>query len=451
MSDIWTQCVRALRSHIDDHAISTWIEPIIYKKTDGNIVFLSVPNRFFISWIKDNYLDKIIKTIREISGPEINIEFISREDFSGPVSNECPTDNNLQNENEKPKAAQLSKIALERRLNPMYTFESFVVGKCNEFANAAAMAVCEKLGRTYNPLFIYAGVGLGKTHLMSSIGHRALCKDPSKNIYFTTSEEFTNEMISSIQHDNMVNFRNKYRNVDLLLIDDIQFLAKKERTQEEFFHTFNSIYENRKQIVITSDKFPNEIDNIEERLKSRFQWGLVADMGTPDLETRIAILKRKAYEDCVSIPDNVALFLAEQAISNVRELVGAFIRLVAMSSLQGKPITMELAETCFKDRLNKPIKQVTVDNIINNICKTFNVKGTDIRSKKKHKMYSRPRQVAMYLARELTQLSYPEIGQAFGGKDHSTVIYATRKIEKEIIEDTQLKHQVEALINDIRS
>jgi chromosomal replication initiator protein len=248
----------------------------------------------------------------------------------------------------------------------------------------------------------------------------------------------------------MVEFRNKYRNVDLLLIDDIQFLAKKERTQEEFFHTFNSIYENRKQIVITSDRFPHEINNMEERLKSRFQLGLVADMGTPDLETRIAILKRKAYEDSVNIPDDVALLLAEQAVSNIRELVGSLIRLVAMSSLQGKPISIELAQACFKDRLNRPPKQVTIDTIINNISRTFNVKGSDLKSKKKHKMYSRPRQVAMYLARELTQLSYPEIGQAFGGKDHSTVIYATRKIEKQLKDDSQLQRQIEVLKKDIR-
>jgi chromosomal replication initiator protein len=331
----------------------------------------------------------------------------------------------------------------------MYTFDSFVVGNCNEFAHAAAMAVSENLGGSYNPLFVYAGVGLGKTHLISSIGHRVLLNNPTKNIYFTTSEEFTNEMISSIQHDKMIEFRNKYRNVDLLLIDDIQFLAKKERTQEEFFHTFNSIYENRKQIVITSDRFPNEINDMEERLKSRFQWGLIADMAAPDLETRVAILKRKAYEDAAKIPDEVALFLAEQATSNIRELVGALIRLVAMSSLQGKPITLDLAENCFKERLNKPPKQVTIDSIIKNISNTFNVKASDIKSKKKHKMYSRPRQVAMYLARELTQLSYPEIGEAFGGKDHSTVIYATRKIERQLKDDSQLQSQIDVLKKEI--
>jgi chromosomal replication initiator protein len=435
---------------MDDHTIATWIEPIIHEGTEGDTVSLSVPNRFFISWIKDNYLEKIVNTMEEISGSSFRVDFISRDDFSPARSGmNLPPDE--PGHGSRPfNEARLTQMALDRRLNPMYTFDSFVVGKCNEFAHAAAMAVSENLGGSYNPLFIYAGVGLGKTHLMSSIGQRVLYNNPSKKIYFTTSEEFTNEMVGSIQHDKMVEFRNKYRNVDLLLIDDIQFLAKKERTQEEFFHTFNSIYENRKQIVITSDRFPHEINNMEERLKSRFQLGLVADMGTPDLETRIAILKRKAYEDSVNIPDDVALLLAEQAVSNIRELVGSLIRLVAMSSLQGKPISIELAQACFKDRLNRPPKQVTIDTIINNISRTFNVKGSDLKSKKKHKMYSRPRQVAMYLARELTQLSYPEIGQAFGGKDHSTVIYATRKIEKQLKDDSQLQRQIEVLKKDIR-
>jgi chromosomal replication initiator protein len=432
---------------MDDHTISTWIEPIIHEKTDGNTVFLSVPNRFFISWIKDNYLEKIVSVIEETSGSKFHVDFISRDDFS---NNSLPSgESDFDHSIKRPSEAAFTKMALARRLNPMYTFDSFVVGNCNEFAHAAAMAVSENLGGSYNPLFVYAGVGLGKTHLISSIGHRVLLNNPTKNIYFTTSEEFTNEMISSIQHDKMIEFRNKYRNVDLLLIDDIQFLAKKERTQEEFFHTFNSIYENRKQIVITSDRFPNEINDMEERLKSRFQWGLIADMAAPDLETRVAILKRKAYEDAAKIPDEVALFLAEQATSNIRELVGALIRLVAMSSLQGKPITLDLAENCFKERLNKPPKQVTIDSIIKNISNTFNVKASDIKSKKKHKMYSRPRQVAMYLARELTQLSYPEIGEAFGGKDHSTVIYATRKIERQLKDDSQLQSQIDVLKKEI--
>jgi chromosomal replication initiator protein len=342
------------------------------------------------------------------------------------------------------------EFALTHNLNPLYTFESFVVGSCNQFAGAAAQAVTENLGGTYNPLFIYGGVGLGKTHLMSAIGYDVLSKDKSKNIYFSTSEEFTNEMINALRYHKMEDFRNKYRNVDLLMIDDIQFIAGKERTQEEFFHTFNSLYETRKQIVITSDRFPNEISEMEQRLRSRFNWGLITDVGVPDLETKVAILKRKAYEDCLDLPDDVAYFLAESVASNIRELVGALIRVVAMSTLQGIPLTKDLTKIALREILHHHTKPITVDNIISLVAKAFNVKSVDIKSRKKHKMYSHPRQVGMYLARELTELSYPEIGAAFGGKDHSTVIYGTKKIEKKLEQDQAFKNQVEALRQDIR-
>ena len=342
------------------------------------------------------------------------------------------------------------EYAVRRNLNPRYTFESFVVGECNRFADAAARSVVDKLGGSYNPLFIYGGVGLGKTHLMSAIGYAVLAKDTSKRISFVTSEEFTNEMINAIRYDKTLEFRNKYRKVDLLLIDDIQFIAGKERTQEEFFHTFNSLYENRNQIVMTADRVPTEMQDIEQRLKSRFNWGLVADLGVPDLETRIAILKRKAFEDSIDLPDDVAFLLAEHVDTNIRELVGYLVRVLAMSTLQGLPLTKELAHLALKDLVQRSAKTVTIDEIIEVVARAFNVKPADIKSKKKHKQFARPRQVGMYLARKLTELSYPEIGSAFGGKDHSTVIYATRKIEKSLEADHSLKNIVEGLMKDIR-
>jgi chromosomal replication initiator protein len=310
--------------------------------------------------------------------------------------------------------------------------------------------VSENLGGSYNPLFIYGSVGLGKTHLMSAIGYSIAVRDRTKNIAFVTSEEFTNEMINAIRFDRMVDFRNKYRKLDLLMIDDIQFIAGKERTQEEFFHTFNSIYEASKQIVITSDRFPNEISDMEHRLRSRFSWGLIADMSPPDLETKVAILKRKSFEDSFDLPDDVAYFLAEQVESNIRELVGYLIRVIAMSSLQGIPISTDLAKLALREILHRNTKNITIEDIISHVAKSFNIKTADLKSKKKHKLYSLPRQVGMYLARNLTDRSYPEIGAAFGGKDHSTVIYGAKKIEKRLETDNSLKTILEALRKDIR-
>lgn len=448
MNTIWARCMALLRTKLTDHAVSTWLEPINCQETGDDKVVLSVPNNFFIVWIKDNYLKEIRNCLLELSGRTYEIDFKSRDEFMP----DTPQGRSIDTEElaEEGSSAISDELALTKNLNPRYTFESFVVGNCNIFAQAAALSVSENLGGSYNPLFIYGGVGLGKTHLMSAIGYAVLSRHKNKKIYFTTSEEFTNEMIHSIRFDKTVDFRNKYRSVNLLLIDDIQFLAGKERTQEEFFHTFNSIYEARNQIVVTSDRFPGEIKYLDSRLKSRFSWGLIADMGPPDLETRVAILQRKAYEDSVKLPDDVAHFLAEHVRSNVRELVGYLTRVIAMSSLQGMPLTVDLARMALREILHRHSKAVTVDDIIARVSKAFNVKPADIKSKKKHKLYSLPRQVGMYLARELTELSYPEIGVAFGGKDHSTVIYAARKIEKTVEQDPSLKTVVEGLRREIR-
>jgi chromosomal replication initiator protein len=325
-----------------------------------------------------------------------------------------------------------------------------VVGECNKFAHAAASAVSEKLGGNYNPLFLYGGVGLGKTHLMSAIGYEALSRNRKLKVSFSTSEEFTNEMINAIRFDRMGAFRQKYRSVDLLLIDDIQFISGKERTQEEFFHTFNSLYENRKQIVITADRVPNEIEDLESRLRSRFNCSLMADMGVPDVETKVAILRRKAFEDGLELPDEVAFFLAEQVESNIRELVGYLIRVVAMSTIGSLPLTKDLARAALSDVIHRQFKTITIEDIIAQVSRKFNVKSSDIKSKKKHKLYSYPRQIAMYLAREMTEYSYPEIGAAFAGKDHSTVIYACRKVEKLMDSDPMCRNTVDDLKRAVR-
>ncbi len=448
MDTIWPQCKEILRTKVNDHVMNTWFDPITSGESLPDKLTLFVPNKFFIMWIKENYLDVLKQVIEEVAGPGVEVDFQARDAAPQPQTQEhC----RLPEPEPAPKVRRLTEeAALRWNLNPRYTFESFVVGACNQFAHAAAMSITENLGKSYNPLFLYGGVGLGKTHLMSAIGYAVLSKDKNKKIAFTTSEEFTNELINAIRFDRMGEFRGKYRNVDLLMIDDIQFIAGKERTQEEFFHTFNSIYEARKQIVLTSDRFPQEISEMEGRLRSRFSWGLVADLGVPDLETKIAILKRKAYEDHVELPNEVAYFLAENIHSNVRELVGYLIRVIAMSSLQGLPLSESLAQSALREILHRNTRTITVEGIIAHVAKVYNVKVSDIKSKKKHKLYSGPRQIGMYLAREMTELSYPGIGEAFGGKDHTTVIYAIKKIEKKMAEDHAMKGILESMKKDIR-
>ncbi|MGC8657534.1 MAG: chromosomal replication initiator protein DnaA [Desulfomonilaceae bacterium] len=447
MTHLWEQCLKKLRDQVNEHTFVTWLSPVLCENISEDQIILSAPNNFFVTWIKDHYLSLIADTLFGITGKEFQIEFRIR----GEVQNVEVTKEKSSEKIDDFSTSVLNDDMIRRRnLNPRYTFESFVVGSCNQFAHAAAKSVSENLGGSYNPLFIYGGVGLGKTHLMSAIGYYVATKDYRKNIAFVTSEEFTNEMINAIRFDRMVDFRQKYRKLDLLMIDDIQFIAGKERTQEEFFHTFNSLYEASKQIVITSDRFPHEISDMEQRLRSRFSWGLIADMSPPDLETKIAILKRKAFEDSFDLPDEVAYFLAKQVESNIRELVGYLIRVIAMSSLQGIPISVNLAKLALREILQRNTKSVTIEDIISYVAKSFNIKTSDLKSKKKHKLYSLPRQVGMYLARNLTDLSYPEIGAAFGGKDHSTVIYGTKKIEKRLETDHALKTLLEALRKDIR-
>jgi chromosomal replication initiator protein len=337
------------------------------------------------------------------------------------------------------------------QLNPKYTFDTFVIGNSNRFAHAASLAVAEAPAQAYNPLFIYGGVGLGKTHLMHAIGHYTLSQNPNASVVYVSSEKFTNELINSIRDDRNDEFRNKYRNVDVLLIDDIQFIAGKERTQEEFFHTFNALHEANKQIIISSDRPPKEIPTLEDRLRSRFEWGLIADIQPPDLETRIAILKKKAKVENINVPNDVMLYIATKIKSNIRELEGALIRIVAYSSLTNKEVTVELAEEALKDIISdsRP-RQITVNLIKEVVSKSFNVKIEDFNSKKRTRAIAYPRQVAMYLCRELTDLSLPKIGDEFGGRDHTTVIHAYDKISTDVNNNSEFKRRLEDIAKEIK-
>ncbi|MYA28537.1 MAG: chromosomal replication initiator protein DnaA, partial [Nitrospira sp. SB0666_bin_27] len=332
--------------------------------------------------------------------------------------------------------------------NPKYTFENFVVGASNQFAPAASLAVAEQPARSYNPFFIYGGVGLGKTHLLNSIGNFVMEKGDLRIAYVTT-EQFTNEVINSIRYDKMMELRRRYRNIDMLLIDDIQFLAGKERTQEEFFHTFNALYEDRKQIVLSSDRFPKEMPSMEERLRSRFEWGLIADLQPPDVETRIAILRKKSEEEGIVIGEEVIHLLAEGLKSNIRELEGALIRLGAYSTLTGQPITMDMVKTVLRDLLGNKKKVITPEDVQDVVAKRFHVKVAELKSKRRTKTVVHPRQIAMYLCRELTDASFPEIGREFGGKDHTTIIHACRQIEKALEKDNALRATLDSLKEEI--
>ncbi|MDZ4345578.1 MAG: chromosomal replication initiator protein DnaA, partial [Candidatus Binatia bacterium] len=330
-------------------------------------------------------------------------------------------------------------------LIPRYTFENFVIGASNQFAHAASMAVASQPGDHYNPLFIYGGVGLGKTHLINAIGHKAVNKFPAAKVCYLSSESFMNELISSLRRDRMDEFKTKFRNVDVLILDDVQFLAGKERTQEEFFHTFNSLYEARKQIVITSDKFPKEIPGLEDRLRNRFEWGLIADIQPPDMETRVAILQKKAEVEKVVLPHDVAIFLASNIDSNVRELEGALTRLGAFASLTRSNITVELAKEVLKNTLKGADRELTIEGIQKTICDYYNIKIGDLKAKRRTKNIVIPRQVAMYLCRKYTETSFPAIGDKFGGRDHSTVIHASKTIEKKIKQDPYMLTTIEKL------
>ncbi|MCC7203391.1 MAG: chromosomal replication initiator protein DnaA [Nitrospirae bacterium] len=437
--DIWEISLSEIENVITRQSFDNWFRTTRLYSLKENFMEIGVPSVFLGNWLRDHFMDVIKNTVKKVAGKEIDIDFVVCEDLKDSAAESSPATGLRKKKDEK--------------LNPKYTFDSFVIGPSNQFAHAATRAVAEAPGSGYNPLFIYSGVGLGKTHLLNAIGNHIMAAKPSCRILYVSSEQFTNEVIQAILNNKTIDLRNKYRNnIDVLLMDDIQFIAGKDRTVEEFFYTFNALYEARKQIVITSDRFPKDIQHIDERLRSRFEWGLLADIQPPDIETRIAILKKKAAGEFphVIFPDDVAMFLAENIRTNVRELEGALIRLGAFSSLTGQELSLELAKRIFKDIIREREEKITVDKIQKVITAHFNIKMVDLKSKKRTKTLVVPRQIAMFLCRELLKMSFPEIGRLFGGKDHSTVIYACNMIEKLKANDPNMVYLIDDLIKKIK-
>lgn len=445
-TEIWKNCIDGVGKHISSQHLATWFKPIKVLGGGESFLELEVPNRFFLEWIKDHYALLIQDILRKNTKKEYSLKW--KVSTTGLVKEEYKPKKPLTR---KPATAKKKKgLTNKNPLSSKYTFDKFVIGKDNEFAHAACFAVTNHLGSKYNPLFIYGGVGLGKTHLLQAIGNKVLESSNDVTVCYYTSERFMNEFINYVSRQKMAEFRKKFRNVDLLLIDDIQFWSGKERTQEEFFHTFNALYEAHKQIVITSDKFPKDIKGMEERLRSRFEWGLIADIQPPDTETKVAIIKTKASAEGIDLPDDVALWLASINSSNVRELEGYLNRVIAVSSLTGKEITLAMSKEALKNLTSFQEERIlSIEEIQKAVVAHFNIKISDLKSKRRHKTIATPRQIAMYLARKYGNFSFPEIGNSFGGKDHSTAIHAVKKIEKAIKEDTSIKVAVNRLINNL--
>jgi chromosomal replication initiator protein len=438
MQQLWDNTLFSIRRKLDTHQFNHWFKPIECESVTDDEIVLKVPDRFFHEWIQNNYLTMLNDELREQASRDLSIRFT----YGG------------KEQAEKPRTGGARRVESSIPLEKRYTFDSFVVGSSNQFAHAACEAVASAPGHTYNPLFIYGGVGLGKTHLLHAIGNNILAENPNAQITYIASETYINDLITSIRRDRMDEFRSKYRkSCDVLLVDDIQFIAGKDRTQVEFFHTFNSLYAAHKQIVVTSDRFPQEIAGLEERLKSRFQWGLIADVQPPELETRVAILKAKAQSDNIDLPEEVAMFLAQHIKSNVRELEGSLIRLAAHSRLNRVPIDASTVRTVLRDLLTDPGPNITIQQIQKIVASYFNVTVSDLKGSRRHRAIALPRMIAMFLARQNTRCSYPEIGKRFGGRDHSTVISAVKKIEKlsMIKQDEFVKRALGELERSLRS
>lgn len=421
--NIWQKILNSLHDKVDPQNFDTWLKPTRLTQVKDTVAYVDVPNEIFKEWIVENVMDEINRAVVENGAEIARFEFTVR---AGQNATETPSKRTAR----PPQQVVLDFDSVDHQLNSKYTFESFVVGSSNQFAHAAARAVAESPSKAYNPLFIYGGVGLGKTHLMHAIGHLIKHHNSKARLTYVATEKFINDVISSLRYDRMVSFRDKYRNVDILLIDDIQFIAGKERTQEEFFHLFNALYDNQKQLVISSDCPPKDIPTIEERLKSRFEWGLIADIQPPDLETKIAILQKKAESEKVKIPDNVAMFIASKIKSNVRELEGSLIRLVAYCQLKELEINVEVAQQVLRSILDSQEKRITIEMIQKAVSEQFSLRVSDLKSKNNSKSISYPRQIAMFLAKQLTTASLPEIGREFNGKHHTTVLHSIHKIEE---------------------
>ncbi|MBP1932339.1 chromosomal replication initiator protein DnaA [Ammoniphilus resinae] len=441
---LWEKALSIIETKLSKPSYETWLKSTKATVLDEDTLFITAPNEFSRDWLESRYADLITETLYEITGENMKIKIVTSEpdpNFDTPMPKRVEDKKNITPE-ESPGSL----------LNSKYVFDTFVIGTGNRFAHAASLAVAEAPAKAYNPLFIYGGVGLGKTHLMHAIGHYVLEHNPSAKVVYLSSEKFTNEFINSIRDNKAVDFRNKYRNVDVLLIDDIQFLAGKEQTQEEFFHTFNALHDESKQIVISSDRPPKEIPTLEDRLRSRFEWGLITDIQPPDLETRIAILRKKAKAENLDIPNEVMVYIANQIDTNIRELEGALIRVVAYSSLINRDVDAELAAEALKDIIpsSKP-KIITIIDIQKVVGEHFGLKLEDFKAKKRNRSVAFPRQIAMYLSRELTEHSLPKIGEEFGGRDHTTVIHANEKITTTLKNDPNLQDTIKELIEKIKN
>jgi chromosomal replication initiator protein len=443
--DTWTKAIDSLKEKVGQQNFDIWIKPISFISMDGETVELEVPNRFFKEWISEHFSRDIEEAVGHLTQKGCHLHVRIR---NGKMDRKERVLSSSQEKTPQPAPTQQSLF------NPKYTFDNFVVGASNQFANAACLAVANLPAKNYNPLFIYGGVGLGKTHLLHAVGNQIIQQrilPDIKKICYLSSEEFTNELINSIRYEKMDEFRNKFRKMDILLIDDIQFIAGKERTQAEFFHTFNSLYEARKQIVVTSDKFPKDIPNFEERLRSRFEWGLIADIQPPDIETKVAILKKKAEMENIPLPNDVAFFLASQIDSNIRVLEGSLIRIGAFSSLTKAPIDIQTAREVLKNIIKPKEELISIDLIQKVVSNFFNIKISDLKVKRKNKGNVLPRQICMYLSRKLTNASLIEIGEKFGGKDHSTVLHSIKKVDEKISKEVSFKEMIDNLYGRIKS
>ena len=450
----WVQVLGALEKKVNRNSYETWLKPTRYDHAQGAILFVRVPNPEFCH-IGERYGDLISEAIENLGLEFQDVEFVTDEEQRN--NSKSPRAAEPRHEPlpiaEKPAPGPLTQQRFDwdgaAQLNPKYTFDDFVIGAGNQFAHAAARAVGERPSKAYNPLFLYGGVGMGKTHLMQAIGHEIKLRSPEKSICYVSSERFTNDMINALRYSKMTGFRDKYRNMDVLLVDDIQFLVNKERTQEEFFHTFNALHECMRQIVIASDRPPKELAEIEDRLRSRFEWGLIADIQPPDLETKVAILQKKAESEQVVLPTDVALFIASNIRSNVRELEGALIRLTAYASLTGAEVNLQVAQEVLKNLIDSQVRKITIESIQKAVSEQFGLRLTEIKAKNNSRVIVFPRQIAMYLAKHLTDASLPEIGRQFGGKHHTTVLHSVDKIETQRKTDKDLNRVLNKLTESL--
>jgi chromosomal replication initiator protein len=443
-ASIWDQILTRIETKVNRHSFYTWFKPTTFIADGGSSITVRVPNPLFKDWLTKHYSGVLAEALAEVRRPGASLVFVDE----GAVQLE-ETSIEPVTIPEEPEEERKEEVA-PSGLNPRYTFDTFIVGPSNQFAHAACRAVAEAPSRSYNPLFIYGGVGLGKTHLMHAVGQYVLQHDPRLRLTYISSERFMNEMINALRYERILDFRERYRSVDVLLVDDIQFVSGKEGTQTEFFHTFNSLYDAQKQIVLSSDRPPHEIPQLEERLRSRFEWGLIADIQPPDIETKVAILKRKAEAEVIPLPDTVALYIASRIKSNIRELEGSLIRLIAYASLTGREISLPLAQEVLKNVIDQDDKAVTIDTIQKFVAEYYQLKVADLKSRNNSKSIAMPRQVAMYLCKTLTHASLPEIGRSFGGKHHSTVIHSIRKVEDLRKRDEVFNNQIAGFLEMIK-